>query len=370
LPIVASIIQRLADVVARAAGSGRTGQVVGLGVIVVLALIGATLASRQDTGSAGTAAGLERGRVGALGRIEPESEIIHIGGPADERLISLHVVEGDFVTAGQVLGRLSSHDERVADQKAAAAALRDAQLRVQKAQELYPIQIRAQEARLRSFTAELDNNRDILKARTDSRAFQTRRAIDDQAALVRQNEEAVARERDELNRLAKEMQLERLSAAAAMERAGAEAARAEARLREVALTAPIDGQILKIFTRVGGRVGDSPVISMGNTKAMHAVAEVYETDVRHVRVGQRAVVTSRALAAPLTGKVVKIGHMIFKNDVLGTDPAARIDARVVEVRILLDDSTAAASLTNLTVDVVIDTSGAAADVVAGARPRE
>jgi HlyD family secretion protein len=49
--------------------------------------------------------------------------------------------------------------------------------------------------------------------------------------------------------------------------------------------------------------------------------------------------------------------MIFKNDVLNIDPAAKIDARVVEVRVRLDDSASVANLTNLSVDVVIHPDG-------------
>ena len=44
---------------------------------------------------------------------------------------------------------------------------------------------------------------------------------------------------------------------------------------------------------------------------------------------------------------------VAKQDSLGTDPAARKDARVVEVEIRLDDSQAAAGLTNLQVEVEI-----------------
>ncbi len=41
-------------------------------------------------------------------------------------------------------------------------------------------------------------------------------------------------------------------------------------------------------------------------------------------------------------------------DVLGTDPAARTDARVVEVEIGLDDDARVSGLTNLQVQVVIE----------------
>jgi len=44
---------------------------------------------------------------------------------------------------------------------------------------------------------------------------------------------------------------------------------------------------------------------------------------------------------------------VEKQDEIGTDPAARKDARIIEVKILLDDSALAAGLTNLQVDVII-----------------
>ena len=44
---------------------------------------------------------------------------------------------------------------------------------------------------------------------------------------------------------------------------------------------------------------------------------------------------------------------LFENDVLDLDPVARMDSRVVEVFILLDDPGIVAGLTNLQVDVEI-----------------
>jgi HlyD family secretion protein len=93
---------------------------------------------------------------------------------------------------------------------------------------------------------------------------------------------------------------------------------------------------------------------MGDTDKMRAVAEVYETDIGRVTVGQSATITSRALPRPLTGIVMRIGNLVFKNDVLNIDPAARADARVVEVWIELDEPAMIERLTNLTVDVTIN----------------
>jgi len=60
-------------------------------------------------------------------------------------------------------------------------------------------------------------------------------------------------------------------------------------------------------------------------------------------------------AGELTGTVDRIGTKVGKQDVLATDPVARTDARVVEVRVKLADSPKAAPLSNLQVEVAIQT---------------
>jgi HlyD family secretion protein len=88
---------------------------------------------------------------------------------------------------------------------------------------------------------------------------------------------------------------------------------------------------------------------------MVAVAEVYETDIGVVAIGQRAVVRSPALEEPIEGVVAQIGLKVGRLDVLGTDPIAKADARVIEVRIDLESSDVVARLTNLQVEVEIAT---------------
>ena len=60
-----------------------------------------------------------------------------------------------------------------------------------------------------------------------------------------------------------------------------------------------------------------------------------------------------SLIEKISGHVTEIGMKVGKNDVLKTDPAAYADARVVEVKIRLDDSRAAASLIHAQVNVRI-----------------
>ena len=84
---------------------------------------------------------------------------------------------------------------------------------------------------------------------------------------------------------------------------------------------------------------------------MQAELEVYQTDLARVAVGQAATLTSPALAAPLTGAVVRIGLEVERQTVLAADPAANTDARIVRVTVALDpeSSVRAASLTGLEV---------------------
>jgi HlyD family secretion protein len=122
---------------------------------------------------------------------------------------------------------------------------------------------------------------------------------------------------------------------------------------------PIDGQILKINTLVGEQVDTSEgIVELGKIKQMYAIAEVYETDVGQVKVGQRALIISEhgGFTGEIQGTVDHIGLQIKKQDVLESDPAAAKDARVVEVKVRLDpqDSAKVAALTNLQVRVKID----------------
>ena len=132
---------------------------------------------------------------------------------------------------------------------------------------------------------------------------------------------------------------------------------AEARLQHTTIRAPGDGKILKILCRAGEMLGTQPILQMGNTKKMTAIAEVYETDVQFVKLGDAATVTSPALPKPVEGKVVSIGSIVSKNNLYALDPTAAADLRVVEVKIELDPNTPAEGFVNLQVTVNIKPSG-------------
>jgi HlyD family secretion protein len=104
-----------------------------------------------------------------------------------------------------------------------------------------------------------------------------------------------------------------------------------------------------------GLNGKSQIVDLGQTAQMVAVAEVYETDVKRLKTGQKAVITSDAFTEEAIGQVEEIGLQIYKNKVLNTDPTAATDARIVEVKVLLDpiSSRKVKAFTNLEVTVAI-----------------
>jgi HlyD family secretion protein len=133
----------------------------------------------------------------------------------------------------------------------------------------------------------------------------------------------------------------------------ADLAAAEASLELALVRAPLRAQVLEIHAYPGERVGPEGIMELGRTDRMYAVAEVYETDITAVKVGQPARIQTPAMETELTGTVERISLKVGRLDVVGTDPIAKTDARVVEVFILLDDSEAVSRFTNMQVKVEI-----------------
>ena len=331
--------------------------------------------------------------VAALGRIEPQGRVVDVATSENGRLDRLLVSEGDQVKAGDILAYLDLYDVRLAERDFAASELLEAralleaetsagqaqiQERVTRISQLDRPQayaIDAQKAEVESLRAEL--NLAQLDLNRTQQLFQrgaiAEQDLDRQQAaverLTQDLENAIATQlRLETNRTADldnalaqvetaEANLQRSQVQVKVDSAARNLALAESRLELTIVRAPQDGQILQIFVEPGEAISTTnPLMAMGNTDQMTVVAEVYETDVGLVNVGQTAMITSRngAFDETLVGTVEQVGLQIFKNDVLDDDPAANADARVVEVRISIDQSSVVKQLTNLQVDVVID----------------
>lgn len=336
-------------------------------------------------------------KVTALGRLEPRGEVIQLSAPTSpegSRVDQLLVKQGDKVQKGQVVAILDSRDRlqtaleeakeqvkvaqaHLAQVKAGAKAgeINAQAAAIARLQAEQRGEIAAQEATVARLEAEVNNARTeyeryqmLYQAGADSASNRDRKRLTLETVQQQLNEakanlsrvrEAKREQLNEakatLNRIAEVRPVDVQAAEAEVSKAIAAVKRAQANLDLAYVRSPRDGQILKIYTWSGEVVKTEGIADLGQTDEMYAVAEVYETDIGKVRLGQRALITSSAFSEELQGTVDEIGLQIRKQDVLNTDPTADIDSRVVEVKIRLDEAAAAkvAGLTNSQVKVAI-----------------
>jgi HlyD family secretion protein len=329
--------------------------------------------------------------------LEPQGEVIYLSAPAaieGARVGRLLVKLGDKVERDQVVAILDNYDRLKSALKLSQRQVKVAQSRLAQIKAGSKVgKIEAQSAEIQSLEAELKGQMatqaavikrlqyELQNAETECSRYQ--RLYHDGAISASQRDNICLKE-DTLREQLQEAQATRsrtvntldqqLAAAistrteivevrptdvavvkAEVEAAEAGVQQAKANLDLAFVRSPRSGQILKIYTFAGERVGEKGIVALGNTSQMNVVAEVYETDIHKVAIGQQATIQSQGFLQELTGKVVEIGLQIGKKDVLGTDPAADSDVRVVEVRIRLDpvSNQKVEALTNLQVNVII-----------------
>ena len=194
----------------------------------------------------------------------------------------------------------------------------------------------------------LDKARNAFSQAQSSYNFTTRtlqQQINQAQAVARRNkntlQEQIISARGSLDSVKEVREVDVNKAKAEVDRAIAHFNQAKEDLELTNVKAPSDGQIIKINAYPGEIVGNDGVVEFAQTNKMMIVAEVYESDISKVKVGQTATISSEteAFAGEITGEVKQIGLKIGKQDVLDTDPAADVDSRVVEVKINLDPET-------------------------------
>lgn len=299
--------------------------------------LGAGFASSATAGQSSSDASMPRA-VSALGRLEPQGGIVEISASSVPDalqggvLAQLFVEVGDDVEIGQLLAVTDTADVLLAKvdeartrlalvQQQAAASRSSADATCVRSGVLKREADRLSKLREQDLAAEEETDRAIGEAEAAAADCTAARS----AVLVSEADISVARAR--LARQEKEM------------------ARSQ-------IVSPSAGKVLAINARPGERIDTEGILELGNVARMYAIAEVYETDVSRLRVGQQATVSSAALPGDLSGRIERIRPIVRKQDQIGTDPAARKDARIIEVEVLLDNADTAASFTNLQVDVV------------------
>ncbi len=334
----------------------------------------------------------------ALGRIEPEGEVIRLSAPSSVsglRVEKLLVSQRSRVKAGQIVALLEGYTTATVNVQQASDRVRVAQAKLAQvkagakrgdidAQKAAIASLESQlqgeiatgNATIARLQAELDNaqteyNRyqklyqqgavsasiadskrllvNTLREQVNERVAALKRSVNTLQNQIREGKarlDSIQEIRPQDVQLA---QAEVKSAMSAVDKAKAE--------KELALLkSPIVGTVLKINTKPGEVVTSEGVMEIGKTNQMYVVAEVYQTDIQKVRNGQKAFISSTAFPRKLKGTVSEIGLLVDRQRILNINPGADTDRRIVEVKIRIDeieDNKLIMGLTNLQVDVAI-----------------
>ncbi len=243
--------------------------------------------------------------VGALGYIEPRSRVIqvsHNAGPEGARVERLFFHEADHVKSGDKLALLSDYPKKFAEVDAAKTRIKvlETQLATEKVTLAF-------------------NQKEYQRYASLSQQSMTTASLAENKHL--------AFKQSQLN-------VERLLVE--IENAKSQLLIAEAELGNTIILAPITGTVLKILTRPGERIQDAGLLEIADLTALDIVAEIYESDMSKIKVGQLARISAIGFERKYSAKVRELGFQVKKNDLNDTDPLADKDNRIVEVRLTLE----------------------------------
>ncbi|MBW4617257.1 MAG: ABC exporter membrane fusion protein [Desmonostoc vinosum HA7617-LM4] len=337
--------------------------------------------------------------VAALGRLEPEGEVIRLSAPDSQggiRVAQLFINKGERVHQGQIVAILDSYFLRLAALEKARKQILVAQASLNqvkagaKAGDIFAQQatiarleaelngeISAQQATIARIAAELRNaesenqryqrlykegaisssDSDAKRLRVETVQQQLNEAKASLSRTIETIQKQLKEARAKLNSIAEVRPTDVQAAQTDIESAKASVRQAQADWDLSIVRSPITGQILKINTWPGEIIGTTGIVDLGRTQQMYVVAEVYETDVKRVRLGQSAIITSDAFSGKIKGTVTDIGLQVGRQNIFNNIPGADTDNKVVDVKIRIDKSTdnqQVAGLTDLQVEVLID----------------
>jgi HlyD family secretion protein len=338
--------------------------------------------------------------VTGLGRLEPQGEVIRLSAPPSIegiRVRELVVKEGERVKVGQTIAIMDNYDSRLATLSQAQNQVKVAQARLSKikagaqsgtlaSQQATVDRLRAElngeipaqqatidrlEAELANAKSEYERNQALFTEGAISASLMDakrlpvitlQKQINEAKATLKRTQqsyrEQISQAKGTLNATAEVRPVDVIVAQAEVNSAIAAVKKAEAELTLSSVRSPINGKVLKIHTRAGEIVNTKGIAELGHIDQMYAVAEIYETDIAKVRLGQKATITGAAFAGELNGEVAEIGKQVTTQNVLSSSPLADTDQKVVEVKIRITDpkdSQRVGSLTNLQVQVRIST---------------
>ncbi|MCH4903813.1 HlyD family efflux transporter periplasmic adaptor subunit [Cylindrospermopsis raciborskii CHAB3438] len=320
--------------------------------------------------------------VAALGRLEPQGEIIRLSAPnslgGGIRIAKLLVKKGDKIRQGQLIAFLDSYSINLAALEKAKRQVEVAKANLEKVEAgAKQGDIYAQKAIIARLQAELNNaqrenqryedlyeNGAISASNAESKRLRRdtlQQQINEAKAALNRTQQTLQKQLNEaqarLNSIVEIRPTDLQLAKADLASAKASVIQAQAELDLTIIRSPIDGQVLKINAWPGEIISSQGIAELGRTQQMYVVAEVYETDVKKVKLGQSVDITADAFSGKIQGTVTDIGLQVNQQNIFNNRPGADTDNKIVDVKIRINnpkDNQKVADLTNLQVQVWIN----------------
>jgi HlyD family secretion protein len=300
-------------------------------------------------------------RIAAYGRTEGISEELKPGSKVAGRIKSIPVEEGEAIKKYQVLATLENDDYRARlDQSRAQVRKAEAQLelvrngaRLEEREDIRAMVRRAEAV--------------VANAETNYQRFQTlyqqqivAKAQVDQADRDLKTAQAdleSARQKYKLITSAPRYE-DVKSAQAELEAAKAKLREDELAFENTFIRSPINGIVVKKYMKEGESITfqsvSMPLLSISDNSRILVRAEIDESDVSKIGIGQPALVTADAYRSEtFTGKVVRISGGLGRKQVKSDNPSEKVDTEILEAIIKLDPGAEAKLKLGLRVEVII-----------------
>lgn len=231
-------------------------------------------------------------QVTALGRLIPEGGLVNLAIPAgtaggNEVVERWFVGEGEPIRKGQILARLSSYQQL-------KAALTQAEASLKATKSLLPFLIISQDKGKELFGEGAVSEEEFGKAQAS--------VISRQADI--QGSQAAVKE-------------------------------ARFRLQSAEIKSPLDGTLIRIFSWPGMKETSDGLALIGRTDKMQVWAQVFQSDIKRLRIGQAATVIpeSGGFTGSLEANVRSVIGNVSDRDLFATNSNNDVNARVVLVKL-------------------------------------
>lgn len=315
-----------------------------------------------------------RSAIHALAHLEPATGLVRVGARPGLKILKIEVREGDAVEQGAVVAVLEGNDQARQQVELAIAQKKRSLEQRSRARQKVTLEREQTDTVLGLRRESLETQVQITKKKNDKAqaAYTALSALGGVAKLPPKDQIELesALYMLQMQSLKSELELKELDARKSvlvkqreledqeLKDGGAEddildhqVEIAKAALEQTLVRAPSPGTVLAVDAHAG-ETSTGQLLALGDLSRIVARAEVDQSDVERIRVGDTARLTVAGRA--VTGKITLVSGLVGQNRIQSVDPRAVQDLRVIPVTVLLDQPEVAARFIGMQVDVAIE----------------